>query len=309
MSPDGKKLVAIISPSGKIDPQYLSAGVDALKSFGFAVEIFPSTLSSASGVFAAPDDLRASDLLSALTRPDVDIIWCARGGYGAVRTLQHFPLDALRNNNKIIVGFSDITALHAIALQGTCQPILGPMLKHFALSDRTAPDINNTIQLINGFPISVSVPPHPLNRPGSVCAPIIGGNLSVLFSLRGTPADNPTRGKILFLEDLCEYRYHIDRMIQNFRFGGLLDGLAGLIVGQMTDLRDGATPFGTDAYQIISDAVADYSYPVLCAFPSGHDPAINQPILLGTPARLDVHTSAPSTLTMQLTDSPSSLCL
>ena len=99
---------------------------------------------------------------------------------------------------------------------------------------------------------------------------MVGGNLSILYSLRGTPAEVDYRGKILFIEDLCEYRYHIDRMIQNLRYSGILEELSGLVVGQFTDMKDGATPFGQTAYEIIAEAVREYEYPVLFGYPAGH---------------------------------------
>ena len=206
-----------------------------------------------------------------------------------MRTLQQTNLDLLRKTDKIIVGFSDITAIHSVAVNAGRKSLLGPMLKHIATHGLQAQDVQNTIALLQGKNVNIQCQALNGSREGHVRAKIVGGNLSIVYSLRATLADIKTKGRILFIEDLMEYRYHIDRMIQNLKFSGVLEGLAGLIVGQMTNMHDGATPFGKDAYQIIADAVADYNYPVLMGFPSGHDDSQNQPILLGAEAILDVH--------------------
>jgi muramoyltetrapeptide carboxypeptidase len=159
--------------------------------------------------------------------------------------------------------------------------VLGPMMKHIARHGTQAEDVRNTFALLRGETIEKTCKRGEGSRNGHARAKIVGGNLSILYSLRGTPAETETKGNILFIEDVSEYRYHIDRMMQNLRFGGVLKDLAGLVVGQMTDMKDGMTKFGQDAYGIIAEAVREYDYPVLMGFPSGHEDDENQPILLG----------------------------
>ena len=292
--------IAVVAPSGALLPQFLQQAVDLLRQAGFRVKVMPHVAGSAVSVFAAPDDLRADDLRAALADPDVDAVWCARGGYGAVRTIQALSQDVFAASDKVIVGFSDITAIHSLSVRAGHVAILGPMLKHIATHGLLSPDVANTFALLRRQPVSIACNALPGSRPGTVSAPLVGGNLSILYSLRATPADVIPDGNILFIEDLCEYNYHIDRMMQNLRFSGLLARISGLIVGQMTDMKDGATPFGKDAYQIIADAVADYDYPVLLGFPSGHDPAVNQPLLLGATASLAVNPDGSASLSMQI---------
>ena len=280
--------IAIVAPSGTIDEGYLQKGVEALVKAGYDVRLMPHVCDSPVSVFSSGDKERASDLTEALQSSDTDIVWCTRGGYGAVRTLQNIDLDLLRKTDKVLVGFSDITALHSVAVNAGKKSLLGPMLKHIATHGLESQDVKNTLALLQGKTVSIECQAGKGSREGSTRAKVVGGNLSIIYSLRGTPADIRTKGRILFIEDLMEYRYHIDRMIQNLKFSGVLQGLAGLVVGQMTGMHDGATAFGRDAYEIVADAVAEYDYPVLMGFPSGHDDSQNQPLLLGGEAILEV---------------------
>lgn len=296
--------IAIVSPSGLIGTEYLDGGIRALTDMGYKTELMPNAMGPATSVFAADDARRAADLAEALSRPDIDIVWCTRGGYGAMRTLA--ALDAFggwkklfANTDKLIVGFSDITALHAAAATHGHAAIHGPMLKHLATHDATSPDIVETLRAVTEGRADVSCRPLPGSRTGETRGRLIGGNLSILYSLLATDLCPSPDGAILFIEDLSEYRYHIDRMIQALRFSGFLSRLAGIVVGQMTGMRDGATPFGRTAYEIIADATADYPCPVLLGFPAGHDPAANYPLILGGDAVLSVGNSE-ATLSMSL---------
>lgn len=265
----------------------------ALREVGFRVCVMPRAQGPAQGVFAASDAARALDLAAALSRPDIDAVWCARGGYGAMRTLM--ALDArggwrsvFASTDKLIVGFSDITAIHSATVQCGGVGVLGPMLKHLALHGVSSPDVVATLDALQGKPINIRCVPLPGSVVGQAAGRLIGGNLSILYSMMSTPLMPSPDGCLLFIEDLAEYRYHIDRMMRSLRFSGFLSRLAGVVVGQMTGMKDGATPFGHTAYEVVADAVADYGYPVLLGFPSGHDPKENYPILLGAEGRLQV---------------------
>ena len=296
--------IAIISPSGSISTEYLDGGARALANLGYKTELMPHAAGEAEGVFAAADKDRAADLAEALTRPDIDIVWCARGGYGAMRTLASLePYGGWKHlfatTDKLVVGFSDITALHAAAGAVHHAGILGPMLKHLATRSASSPDLVETLRAATEGRADVSCAPLAGSRPGEARGRLIGGNLSILYSLLGTDLCPSPDGAILFIEDLSEYRYHVDRMIQALRFSGFLSRLSGVVVGQMTGMRDGATPFGRTAYEIVADATAAYAYPTLLGLPSGHDPAANYPVILGAEAVLSVGQSA-ATLSMRL---------
>ena len=278
--------IAVVAPSGAIDPLLLDGGVAALRGAGYRVDVLPGARGAATGVFAASDEARAADLAEALSRPDVDAVWCARGGYGAMRAIM--ALDArggwrrvFSQTDKVIVGFSDITAIHSATVCCGGVGVLGPMLKHLAIRGVGSPDVIATLDALQGKPISIRCTPRQGSVSGRAAGRLIGGNLSILYSLMSTPLMPRPDGCLLFIEDLAEYRYHIDRMMRSLRFSGFLSRLAGVVVGQMTGMKDGATPFGRTAYEVVADAVADYGYPVLLGFPSGHDPKENYPVLLG----------------------------
>lgn len=291
-------VIAIVAPSGALPEEYLHGAVDQFRSRGYEVRVMPHVCGPRCSVFAADDEARASDLMAALSDPDVSVVWCARGGYGAVRTLQAMarmfpaegddPLAIFAKSDKVIVGFSDITALNSAVVSRGGIALHGPMLKHIANYGLDAPDVAQTLDLLEGKALTHSVVPMPGSRKGTVTAKVVGGNLSLVSSLCQTPVEIDADGCILFIEDLNEYNYHVDRMIQNLRFAGKLSRLAGLVVGQMTGMKDGATPFGRNAYEVVADAVADYDFPVLIGFPAGHETGINHPIMLGATATLTV---------------------
>ncbi len=286
--------IAIIAPSGALATEYLARGTYQLRAAGYKVTIMPHVSGPAESVFSASDEARAADLTEALLRNDIDVIWCARGGYGAVRTLQNIDIELLKNTDKLIVGFSDITAIHAASAKVGKVGVLGPMLKHIALHGVAAPDVDATFRLLAGEEVVVREKPLVGSRQGAAVGRLLGGNLSIIYSLRGTPIEPDMNGAILFIEDLCEYRYHLDRMMQNLKFSGILKNLSGLIVGQLTGMKDGATKFGQDEYQIIAAAVSEYNYPVWLGFPSGHDPEVNYPLLIGSQVALTVADSQAS---------------
>lgn len=291
LPPGGR--IAIVSPSGLLADELLSGGVEALRAAGFAVDVMPHVQGFRSSVFSAPDIMRAADLAEALSRPDVDAVWCARGGYGAMRTLEALETrggwsKVMSQTDKVIVGFSDITALHFAAVQCGGVGLHGPMLKHIATRGVGAPDVQATLSLLRGDEFSLSRQALPGSRDGEAEGTLIGGNLSIIYSMASTRLMPPPDGAVLFIEDLSEYRYHVDRMMRSLRFSGYLSRLSGIIVGQMTGMRDGATPFGADAFRIVADTVADYRYPVFVGYPAGHDPAENFPLLIGGRCRLRV---------------------
>ena len=262
------KHIRIISPSGAIDPSYIDGAATRLRAWGYIVSEGAHARDSW-GRFAGTDEARLADIIDALSDPSVDLILCSRGGYGLQRIIDRVPAIT-----KPIVGFSDITALHQLsALSG--QPSLhGIMCKHIATLPEESEPIQALRKALAGERQSYQWDPHPLNRPGEACAPVIGGNLSVLYGLQGTPYSLPCRkgvGSILLIEDIGERHYHIDRMIRNLRMSGVLAHLSGLIVGQFSDCDDDPSMPGS-VYETIREAVADYTYPLVFNAPVGHVP-------------------------------------
>ncbi|MDO4461556.1 MAG: LD-carboxypeptidase [Bacteroidia bacterium] len=282
--------IAIVAPSGAICDEYLVEGVSVLRGLGFDVTLMPHVGKGSCGVFSATDEERAEDLYSALTQPGIDIVLCTRGGYGAVRTLQKLPQDLFSKiDDRLVVGFSDITAIHSMLTLAGRKSIHGPMLKHIATHSTDSLDIKTLLGIFSGEGVKITLANNTLNRYGQSEGVLVGGNLSILYSLRGTPADvlSEPEGKILFIEDLAEYNYHIDRMMQNLRYSGVLGKISGLIVGQFTDIKEGRTPFGASVYEVIRDAMEGTSCPILFGYPAGHQDDINCPLRLGARCRID----------------------
>ena len=245
------------------------------------------------GRFAARDDERLQDLNEALADPTVDAILCSRGGYGLQRII-----DRVGEIHKPIIGFSDITALHQKAAMHSCPTLHSIMCKHLATLPTDSDPFQRTIETLQGKPLCYELAGHELNRCGEVTAPLIGGNLSVLYGLQGTKyglASIMENGKwkmengaspILLIEDIGERHYHIDRMMNNLRMSGVLEHLSGLIVGYFTDCEDDPL-MGETVYETIARYAAPYNYPVVFGFPAGHE-EYNLPVWLNKTATLKV---------------------
>lgn len=278
--------VAMISPAGKIDRQVVERGAELLRQQGFLVET-GQHVSAMEGVFAGSDAARAADMQQALDDPAIKAVFFTRGGYGCLRT--HLLLDwsAFLKQPKWLVGFSDITVFHAYLSRHRIASVHGVMAAWFERDGAPTGGFLQLMELLRGTPPAYEVPPHPFNRCGAAAGILTGGNLSVIHSLRGTPLDLRPKGRILFLEDVGEYHYHLDRMLRNLTAGRVLEQLSGLVVGYFSAMKDGETPYGQTACEIIRDAVAPYPYPVLFGFPSGHE-LPNCPLLMGSGVTLEV---------------------
>ena len=274
--------VVILSPSGKIEAQWVEGLKAVLESYGLVVSVSEHAL-CAKGRFAGTDDERIQDLQEAINDAEVKAIFCSRGGYGLARIIDQIDFSALKSNAKWIVGFSDITALHNALSRVGVASIHGIMAKHITLK---AEGLENLMSMLFGNEVSYEISAHELNKIGEASGELVGGNLSVLYGLRGTPFDIDYRGKILFIEDLGERLYHIDRMVQNLRLGGVFEQIVGLVVGQFTDIDEDDSFFG-GVYGVIRDAVKDYNIPVCFNFPAGHVDN-NQPLKMGANYKLEV---------------------
>ena len=274
--------VVILSPSGKIETQWVEGLKAVLESYGLVVSVAEHTL-CAKGRFAGSDNERIQDLQEAINDAQVKAIFCSRGGYGLARIIDKIDFSALKSAAKWIVGFSDITALHNAFSRVGVASIHGIMAKHITLK---ADGLDNLMTMLFGGDVAYEVPAHDFNKVGEAEGELIGGNLSVLYGLRGTPFDLDYKGKILFIEDLGERLYHIDRMMQNLRLGGVFEQISGLVVGQFTDI-DEDDSFDGGVYGVISEAVKGYDIPVCFNFPAGHVDN-NQPLMLGAKYKLEV---------------------
>ncbi|MBR6017709.1 MAG: LD-carboxypeptidase [Paludibacteraceae bacterium] len=281
--------IRIVSPSGAIEPEYIKGAMERLLSLGFEVTVSPHAYGR-SGRFAARDDERLADLNEALQDPRVDAILCSRGGYGLQRII-----DRVVAVHKPIIGFSDITALHQLSAISSQPSVHSIMCKHLATLPQQSEAFRRTIELLRGAPLRYELPSHPLNRTGEITAPLIGGNLSVLYGLQGTPFEiknlklkikNCNQRPILLIEDICERHYHIDRMMNNLRLSGVLEHLSGLVVGQFTDCEDDPL-MGETVLETIARYAAPYDYPVVFDAPVGHV-AHNLPLWLNRPTKLTV---------------------
>ncbi len=280
--------VAIVSTARKITEAELQPALILLKSWGLHY-VLGTTIGAESDQFAGDDALRANDFQQQLNNPEVKAIWCARGGYGTVRIIDRIDFSAFIKNPKWIVGYSDITVLHSHIHKFEVASLHAQM--PLELDQKSKATETTLYQGLFGKPISIECTSiHPLNRNGNAVGKVVGGNLSILYSLCGSQSALETKGKILFLEDLDEYLYHIDRMMQNLKRNGMLKDLAGLVVGGMSAMRDNTVPFGKTAEEIIYETVSEYDYPVCFGFPAGHIED-NRALLLGAEGTLAIGTS------------------
>jgi len=263
--------IRIVSPAGKCTENQVWPAVEWLKEQGYLVETGKNIL-NVHYQYAGTDRERLSDLQEALDDPGTRAIICTRGGYGMIRLIDQIDLTRFRKHPKWVVGYSDITVLHNRLHLSGFPSVHGAMCRCFIGEEGTVTEgVRSLADVLQGAKPEYTFPACGSNRTGSVTAKLTGGNLSLLYSLTGTPYDVDMAGKILFIEDIAEYLYHIDRMMVSFRMAGKLKYLAGLIVGQFTDIKDNEDPFGKTVEEIILDAVRDYDFPVCFGFPAGHE--------------------------------------
>lgn len=278
--------IRIIAPSGKVSKEKVLPGIELLEDVGYEVVVGRHVFDR-HFQYAGTDQQRASDFQEAMNDTQAKAIICARGGYGSIRIVDHLDFSPLLKNPKWFVGFSDITVFHAVLNKLGLASIHGAMPAFFLENKKPSKSFYSLIAALTSGISGAEVASHPLNCTGAATGELIGGNLSLIYSLQGTYWQLDTKGKVLLIEDLSEYLYHLDRMMQNLRLSGQLSDLAGLVVGGFTEMQDNESPFGKSAYQIISDAVDGYRFPVCFNFPSGHLPK-NLSLMLGANYHLEV---------------------
>lgn len=277
--------IAIVSPSGPIKSDSLDFAIETINSWGLKASIGKHAFDKY-GVFAGTDADRAADFQKALNDKKVKAILCARGGYGAIRIVDLLDFSKFLKHPKWIVGFSDITVLHAKLQSLGIESIHGTMAKSFsAVTEKSLKSLHDT--LFGKYSQTLKSTKSKFNRAGKCKGELIGGNLSMLYSMRGVPFEYDYTGKILFIEDLNEYLYHIDRMIQNLKHSGILSRINGLVVGTMSGMKNGVDEYAGSIEEIILDAVSEYNYPVMFDFPSGHE-AENHAMIFGAQHKMNV---------------------
>ena len=269
--------VALVAPARKISYEEISFAIDYIKERGF-IPIYDERLFQTHNQFAGNDEERASVMQYYLDASDIDAILCVRGGYGTVRIIDRLNFDKFMQNPKWIVGYSDVTVLHCKLHSLGVESLHATMPINFP--SNTKKSLDTLFDALIGKEITYDYQDSPQNIKGDAEGIIVGGNLSVLYSLLGSDIFPDTKDKILFIEDIDEYLYHIDRMMMAFERAGVLDNIKGLVVGGMTGMHDNAVPFGMSAEDIILEKVADKNIPVTFNFPAGHFED-NQALILG----------------------------
>lgn len=274
--------VALAATARKVSPKEMAPAIERLRAWDLNV-LIPEGLYAEENQFAGSDEHRAALLQGLLDNPEVKAILCCRGGYGTVRIVDRLDFSHFEQNPKWIVGYSDVTVLHSHLHTLGYPTIHGTMPINFGPTESAATESLRRVL----FGEKVDYQWDGYGREGTAEGLLVGGNLSILYSLCGSRSQIDTRGKILLIEDLDEYLYHIDRMMQNLKRNGMFEGLAGLVVGGMTDMHDNTIPFGRTAEQIVREAVADYTFPVVFEAPFGHLGDNNLAIPMGIKMRLE----------------------
>ena len=277
-----KDQVAIVATAKKISPGQLDAAVKIIQDWGLKV-VLGKNIHKEFHQFAGTDKERLKDLQTALDNENIKAVLCVRGGYGTSRIIDQVDLKAFKKTPKWIAGFSDTTVLHCHLQKQGFQSIHSTMPLLFAKD--SASSVLSLKNTLFGEKLSYEFKGDKLNRTGTAAGILIGGNLSILNTITSTASDIDTKGKILFIEDIDEYLYHIDRMMVHLKRAGKLKPLAGLVVGHMTNMKDNEIPFGKNIKELILDAVKEYKFPVCFNFPSGHEPE-NMALKFGAKVKL-----------------------
>jgi muramoyltetrapeptide carboxypeptidase len=277
--------IRIVSPAKAIEKEHVDFAKTFLESNDFEVEISTHCLGK-NHYFSGTDQERLSDFQDALNDKSVDVILCARGGYGCIRIVDDLDFSNFKKHPKLIIGFSDVTVFHNhIHVNYNLPTVHASMPLNFSTNSKES--LQSIVDVINGQPLKYRLDSDSNNKIGKIEAEIVGGNLAIIYALIGTNSDLNLDGKILFIEDVGEYVYAIDRMMWALKKSGKLKNLAGLIVGGMTNINDTETPFGRTVEEVILESVNHLYIPVCFGFPVGHL-ADNRSIIMGKKARLVV---------------------
>lgn len=277
--------IAILATARKNIDDNLKPALDLLHSWGLEA-IIGSSIGLDDNQLAGTDAQRAADFQAQLDNPNIKAIWCVRGGYGTIRMIDLLDFTQFKENPKWIIGFSDVTVLHNHLNTMGFKSIHGIM--PISVPKASPQAIESLRKSLFGEKIIYEIDPFVMNRFGTASGELVGGNLSILYSVLGSPSAIDCTDKILFLEDLDEYLYHIDRMMMNLKRNGCLESIKGIIVGSMTKMKDNDIPWGKNALEIIEDVTKKYNIPVLYNFPAGHIQD-NRALIMGSKVTIDVN--------------------
>ncbi len=280
--------VAIVSTARKISEEEIQPALQLLEKWGLNYDL-GKTIGAAENQFAGSDGLRAADFQKMLDDPKIKSIWCARGGYGTVRIIDKLDFSEFKKNPKWIVGYSDVTVLHSHIHNFGIETLHAQMC--LEIENKTEEARESIRKVLFGEDYTMEIErKDSFASPGILKGELIGGNLSVLYSLCGSVSEMDTDGKILFIEDLDEMLYHVDRMMMNLKRSGFLKNLKALVIGGMTEMKDNKVYFGKTAEEIIVDLVKEYNYPIITNFPAGHIKD-NRALIFGRMVNLKIETN------------------
>lgn len=281
-------VVAIVSTARKNIDDNLKPAKDLLQSWGLKV-VIGKTIGLDNNQLAGTDEQRAADFQEQMDNPKIKAIWCMRGGYGTVKMVDLLDFTKFKAHPKWIIGFSDVTVLHSYLNNFNIVSLHAAM--PITVKKASPESIESLRKALFGESLEYQIPTDSANRFGKAHGEVVGGNLSILYSLMGSNAQIDCKGKILVIEDIDEYLYHIDRMMMSLKRCGCLDNLNGLIVGGMTKMNDNEIPWGKNANQIIEEITKGYKFPVIYNFPVGHF-RDNRALILGKEATLEVNSES-----------------
>ena len=281
--------VTIVAPSGILNNKetHVKLAKELLEGWGLKVKVSEHVFSKANH-FAGTDEERATDLQRALDNPNISAIWSARGGYGTVRVLDKLDFSKFKTHPKWLIGYSDITALHNQIHNEGIESLHAMMCTSM---NEDMEEYKVTVETFKkalfGETLSYSIQGNINNRSGHATGQLVGGNLTLLHTMLGSETSIDTDDKIIFFEEIGEYKYHIDRMLQSLKRAGYFDNCKGLIVGDISNIKKNTTEWGTSIEQLILDALEDYDFPILFGFPAGHEDD-NRALILGRTIEMSV---------------------
>ena len=283
--------ISIVAPSGVLNnfDNKITKAINIFESWGLNV-VLGKHIYDKNGHFAGTDKNREKDFQKALDNKNIKAVWCARGGYGAVRIIDNLNFDSYLKNPKWIIGFSDITVVHNKLNLLNSESIHAMMITGFDDIDQNNDSLSKLKNVLFGDNLSYSINSNKNNKTGKSEGILVGGNLTLIQSTIGSKTELKMKDKILFIEEIGEYAYHIDRMLHSLKRADYFENCKGLIVGQISDVKKNTTDFGRSINEIILDILDEYNFPIMFDFPAGHEKT-NFPIILGRKVILDVSKS------------------
>ncbi len=293
--------IGILCPAGFMQTEKVQAAVDTIRQWGFNVKVGNTVGGNSLNYFSGTDDERLKELQEMMDDAGIKAILCARGGYGTGRIIERINFEKFVEQPKWVIGFSDITVLHCHLFSNyKIASLHAPMANAFNDGGQHGEFVQSLYAALTGKTINYKCEAHIFNKAGKAEGRLAGGNLALLAHIVGTSSDIKTKNKILFIEDIGEYIYNVDRMLYQLKRSGKLKKLAGLIIGKFSDPKDTDRPFGKSTEEVIRDIVQEYDYPVCFNFPVGHEKE-NLALKAGLKYSLDVAESVSLT---ELTELP-----